>query len=89
MILLRFFIVSVIVSALLIASSPVVTYIQTVKKYPVPFDKLGNSMFSSFMIYYAELTELPRQMDENSSYYSATTDGHSDPRAIQQRKKRV
>ena len=75
MILLRFFIVSVIASALLIASSPVITYIQTVNKYPIPFDKLGPS-FSSFKIYYAELEELPKQMGENSYYYSAKIDGH-------------
>ena len=74
MTLLRFFIVSVTVSALLIASSPVVTYIQTVKKYPIPFDKLKPS-FSSFKIFYAELFELPEQLGE-TDYYEAKVDGH-------------
>ena len=73
--LFRFFIVSIIMSLLLIASSPVVTYVQTEAKYPIPFDKLKPS-FSSFKIFYARLYELPVQMG-NTDFYTARIDGHT------------
>ena len=74
MMLFRFFMVSIVVSLWLIVSSPLITYIQTEKKYPIPFDKLKPS-FSSFKIFYAELYELPEQLGE-TDYYEAEVDGH-------------
>lgn len=74
MMLLKFFIVSFIVSILLIASSPVITYIQMVNKYPIPFDKIKNA--SHFPTYYAKLDELPSRLGDNSDFYLAKIDGH-------------
>lgn len=61
-------IVMLIISLLLIISGPVITYIQRKTHTPLPDEpKTG------FVIYYAELTEMPEKL--GSGYYSAEING--------------
>ena len=77
MTLFKFIVGSIIVSVLLIVSSPLSVYIQKVSRIPIPFDKIKPS-FAPFTMYYAQITEPPVKIGE-TGYYIADIDGHKFP----------